>query len=283
MQPDRYTATPPCGSCETFVANGARFCGACGRSLAGVDAPKTTALHAIPHDPTAQGTAGAHGLAPVDPTAPTAPLAEGDPLADGAALGGNPTEAEHGAASTRPETGADASTVDPLRTDPAPRPKRWRKWTTIGVAVVLVLALVGFAAQTHLQTRDDLTDTRADLASTSETLASTEETLEETSSELEETTDTLEKTEQQLQTRTDERDALQSEVQSLETHLEGVRGSLANAEERISLQSGEITNLRSCLQGVGNALVYLADGYLSAALGAIEAVEISCRAAMDTL
>ena len=255
FETDSHPAPEPCGDCDSFAAAGASFCGACGRSLAEPDVEKTTTLRAVPHEPDADASSA------------------GEPVSVGAI---DPPGVDHAAHAEVPDADGTASAV-------TTKPKRWKKRIAVGTAVVLVLSMVGLAARTHLQTRHDLSDTRAALASTSRTLASTEDTLDETTSELDDTSALLHETKQQLKTRTSERDALQAQATDLETDLAGVRGSLANAEQRITLQSGQITNLRSCLQGVSNSLVYLADGYYSAALGAIQAVEVSCNAAMEDL
>ena len=271
-----------CASCASYRGRGVQYCGACGRRLE----PEVAEVD----DDSARGSSPKEGAQliqlarPSQSDEPTALKASGhdgsiasDDATDELAL----TETPAGSADQADESETTTSV------DGVAATTRRRRTLQI-VAAVVALALVGSGVAMYLGTRSRLAHTRSELASTSAQLDQTERQLADTSSELESTTADLESTKTDLTQRTAERDSLQTELQNTQddlagtqTELSGVKGSLSNAEQRITLQSGQITNLKACLDGVFNALGYVTDGYYSAAIGALEAVDVSCTAAAE--
>ncbi len=147
-------------------------------------------------------------------------------------------------------------------------------WVT--VAVLLVAGLATAATLTHLQTRDELQQARNQLASTENRLAKTTVALDETQGELDESQTTLASTRDRFE-------ATKGRLRRKAQQLTGVRGSLDGAQDRLDLQSNQIESLKSCLNGVSNALSYVAYSDYSAAVAALEAVEGSCARANERL
>lgn len=175
-----------------------------------------------------------------------------------------------------------ARPVDPLGVENGPRRiasspegskppgrKFSRRAALITVASVLVAGLVAAATVLHLDVRGELVDTRADLASTRKTLASTEADLEARTSDLESTRDSLETAEENLR-------STDRQLRKAQRQLRGIRGTLASAEEQLGLQSHQIEVLKTCLNGVNNALVELAYNNFDGALAALNSVQIPC-------
>ncbi|MER3452181.1 MAG: hypothetical protein C4344_00285, partial [Acidimicrobiia bacterium] len=133
-----------------------------------------------------------------------------------------------------------------------------RAWVRRSLAGLLAVAVL-----TPLVV-DDLR-VRGRLASTRDHLASTRLDLTRTRTELHARTRELTSTRVDLDERTRERDELQARLDVTNAELAGVRNSLGEAQSRINLQAGQIATLRSCLNGVTQALLYVADGYYSLA------------------
>jgi uncharacterized protein HemX len=161
---------------------------------------------------------------------------------------------------------------------PAETPRRRRRplltWSLYGLAAVLILALVAVAGYTHQQTRNDLASTRADLATTQDELDATSTTLTETEGFLAENRSELAETNLQLQ-------QTRSRLRAARGELSGLEGSLDNAQDRLDLQANQIETLKSCLDGVTTAMSYAAYSDYGAAIGALDAVEVSCNRAYE--
>lgn len=147
-----------------------------------------------------------------------------------------------------------------------------RRVALVTVAIVAVLGLLTAGVLVHLDVRGDLRDTEL-------TLASTEEDLTRTTEELGSTDAKLAETRARLQETVGERDDLRNELRRVKADLQGVRGSLAEAQETVQLQSGQIEDLKACLDGVAEALDHVIYGYYDAAINALTRVEGSCNAA----
>lgn len=168
---------------------------------------------------------------------------------------------------TPPEPAATPPTVNP----PARRGITARR--VVGALTVLVLlVLAGVAGYVHQQTRadlaraaDQLAGTRAELATTRTDLADTETTLEETKTDLDATQTEL--------------DGTQDELRDARRRLTGLQGTLSDAQDRLDLQANDIETLKSCLTGVSTSLGYAAGSDYSAAIAALDAVQVSCERA----
>lgn len=136
----------------------------------------------------------------------------------------------------------------------------------IGVAVAIVVAV---AVSSDLGVRSRLDRTRNDLVGARSEIERTSDQLSITRGEL----DTTKKT---LASTTSERDAVRSELDAKLAELAGLRGSLGDAQNRLNLQAGQIETLKSCLNGVSEALGYAAYEDYRSAVAALDAVEVSC-------
>jgi hypothetical protein len=65
----------------------------------------------------------------------------------------------------------------------------------------------------------------------------------------------------------------------LKTTLKGLQTSLNDVQTQVSLQAGQIDVLKTCLDGVSNALSYAAYGQYSAAINSLNAVNSECETA----
>lgn len=151
----------------------------------------------------------------------------------------------------------------------ADRSGQRRRWALRAGAVVAVMMVVVAAAS-------DL-GVRRDLDRTSNVLDTTNAALGTTSKELAETKAELADTEAMLASTTTDRDARRAERYAQACELSGVKGSLSDAQSRTNLLAGQIETLKSCLNGVSNALGYAADDYFSAAVAALDAVSVRAR------
>jgi chromosome segregation ATPase len=146
---------------------------------------------------------------------------------------------------------------------------RWRRRGLIGGAVVMALALITAGVMRDVGTRDRLAKTRHALEATRVDLKSTKALLASAQSE-------LSSTQSQLTSRTGERDQLKKDLDAKIAELSGVRGTLNQSENRVNIQAGQIETLKSCLNGVTNALVYAANSDYVSAVASLESVKVSC-------
>lgn len=114
-------------------------------------------------------------------------------------------------------------------------------------AIIAGVLLVG-GVLADLGVRSDLSETRATLTST---------------------TTKLQATKKKLATTTADRN-------HLKTQLEGLRGTLKETKDRVELQAGQISSLKTCLKGVAIAFDDILRGDFNAAAGALEAVRDPC-------
>lgn len=142
----------------------------------------------------------------------------------------------------------------------------------LGTLVLVVLATA--AGFWQFETQQKLDAARADLATTRQALQATVATLGETE-------DQLSSTQLELDDTTADLEATETKMRATQRRLTGVRGSLDDAENRLDLQANQIETLKSCLNGVSDALIYVAYNNFNAALAALEAVEISCQRANE--
>jgi hypothetical protein len=128
----------------------------------------------------------------------------------------------------------------------------------IAASILLIVALLSSAAFAYSGLRSDLRTTEGDLASNKKQLAVTQG---------------------DLKSMTSERDGLKTQLSSANNELTGVKTTLTDAQNKVELQSGQIDTLKSCLNGVTSALIYIAEGYFEVAIGALNAVSVSCESA----
>jgi len=172
---------------------------------------------------------------------------------------------------------ASTGTLVTLTTDDAIAPPRPHARRVLFVLLLIVL-LVGTAAASYMYkiTADDLDSTRTELASTQHSLettkanlATTQQSLDDAEADLVVTTGDLRDTEKKLRAARQE--------------LKGLHGSLENAQDRLDLQANQIETLKTCLNGVSSALSYVAYNDYTAAIAALNAVEVSCNRAYEML
>lgn len=137
------------------------------------------------------------------------------------------------------------------------------------VAALTGIGLLTAGALGYVDTRRDLTQTRSTLTSTRQQLTDVTTKLSASEASL-------------AKARTDLRSQI-AKLQASQRELAGVRGTLGEAESRIDLQAGQIETLKSCLTGVSSALYYAGQYDGSAAVAALEAVEVSCDKAYSML
>jgi len=179
-----------------------------------------------------------------------------------------------------PKTGAPsipgprrASELMPPTTGESPHTGT-RRWLTGRRLVRGMAALVGaglLTAGTLLHF-----DTRQSLDRSQQSLAATQHRLDETSAKLRASEASLGRVKAELASETKRR-------QGTERELAGVRGSLNDANDKMNLQASQIETLKSCLNGVSLALHHAAYADYSAALAALDAVQVSCDKAYQML
>lgn len=166
--------------------------------------------------------------------------------------------------------------VEPLNGSARPPRQRPALVALYMIGAFAVLALIAGAGYQYLQVRDDLEQTRTELTATERQLDTTRSTLADTQESLASSNDELDKITGELQQTT-------NRLRAARRELSGLEGSLNNAQNRLDLQANQIETLRTCLDGVTSALSYVAYSNYSAAIAALDAVEISCNRAYDLL
>ena len=114
-------------------------------------------------------------------------------------------------------------------------------------------------------------------------LADTKTELSDTVDELEATNRELTSTKNTLTVRTNERDGLQGDLEAKQAELATTQGALNDARGKVDLQASVIEDLRTCLNGVADALLYLSDFYYEGALAALESAEPACERAATSV
>jgi len=158
-----------------------------------------------------------------------------------------------------------AAAATPTRRDRFPFPRLRRpSWRVVAVAaaVVLTAGVVGRGAVV-------LHDTRGELKGTQRTLTATQHDLDDTTTLLNRTDSALEGANEKLR-------AEQELRQNTQADLEGVKGSLADADSKVNAQAGQIDTLKTCLTGVSTALRAAARDDYDAAIAALDSVQPAC-------
>lgn len=145
----------------------------------------------------------------------------------------------------------------------------WVVWT---LAAVLLVSCVGGGAYLYQQVRQDRDSARDQLSSTREELLATNTELDSTRTSLTGTTEQLVSVKATLATK-------EADLRASQRQLRGVQGTLDDAESRLDLQSNQIATLKSCLNGVTDAMNYAAYNDYGAAIAALDAVQVSCERA----
>jgi septal ring factor EnvC (AmiA/AmiB activator) len=194
----------------------------------------------------------------------------------------DPTWAFCGVCGAANEPGPQDTASVPDEATVTERPYRdthWLTWRRLAVGAAVII--IGVLVLNDIGTHERLFDTRTALAVARDDLRDTRGRLTTTQRELAGTQGRLASTESELSARTKERDDLRAQVDTKNSELVGVRGSLTAAEGRVNLQASHIETLKSCLNGVSEALVHAARGDYSAALAALRSVEVSCDRAYE--
>ena len=123
----------------------------------------------------------------------------------------------------------------------------------------------------------------AKFQSTSEELSVTRSTLRVASAELVETSDALDDTRRILTSTEDDLEISEGDLERVRSELRRTEGSLSSAQSRMDLQANQIATLRTCLDGVSNALSYAAYSQYGQAVAELNAVEVACDKAYDVL
>lgn len=160
------------------------------------------------------------------------------------------------------------------------RPPRL-KLAAIGLTGVLLVAAAVGAGFVHKETRDELSHVQSRLAASQQDLAAkafaldtSELRRDDLQTDFSLATEQLKSTKQALETAN-------KELHRTEKQLTGARGTLTDARGRLDLQSNQIATLKSCLDGVSDALKYVAYSDYGAAVQALDAVEVSCETAYN--
>lgn len=160
------------------------------------------------------------------------------------------------------------------RVSPGRRRLTDRTRVSAGVAavsvVILALASFGYLTQRHLgQTRDALAKTRATLAASQSDLTDANSMIADLNSQV-------------LALQEDLKGARQ-EAKQTQSQLDETKQTLDGARDTVTIQESKITDLKTCLDGVTNALVDLADGYIQSAIGGLQAVSGPCKRARNNV
>jgi len=151
-----------------------------------------------------------------------------------------------------------------------------RRVALVATGVVAILALLAVTTLHIVGTHDRLNRTR-------DTLAATESDLSDTRDELDVTSEKLTSTEDELSTRTTERNKARADLADAEAELGATTSALNDARGKVDLQASQIEDLRTCLVGVMDALLYVADGFYMAAVDALDAVQFECDRAAKSV
>lgn len=150
--------------------------------------------------------------------------------------------------------------------------RRTARIAALVAMLTVLLALAGLAGYWQYRTSSELDATRVTLAQTRTDLGSTRQQLAESESQLGATRD-------ELRITADELSSAQDELAVKIDRLAGLRGTLDNANNRLDLQANQIETLKSCLNGVGEALGHIVYSDYYSAAAALSAVEVSCERA----
>lgn len=235
-----------CVKCGTYQELGAQFCGSCGA--------RTPAMASL------AGNGNANQRPP-----------NGSPWASSPT---SPASSHDNGRAARPnghELWATSATARGGRSESWDR----RRWLTVAASAAAFVLIVG-AIFVHVGVRRDLSRTRTQLASTSQTLEQTASDLESTKSDLKTTQDNLTETES-------ERDSLSTENEVLQGKIQGVQGSLNDARSELGLQAGQISTLKTCLNGVAIALRDVLNNDYYGAASALQSVQGPCNEAFRLL
>jgi hypothetical protein len=162
------------------------------------------------------------------------------------------------------------SVIPPADVPPTPaKPGRSPRLAIVALAAFAAFAVLSITASHIVGTHDRLNRTR-------DVLASTETDLKDTTTELNETRDDLSASQADLKERTSQRDAAQNKLSDTQAELDSTVASLDDARGKVDLQASVIEDLRTCLDGVASAAIYMADGYYMSALDELNRVEPAC-------
>jgi hypothetical protein len=232
-----------CHSCSASVEAGWAFCGGCGGALLAASAVATTTVMA-------------------EVPAPRLPAAATLPESPSAGL-----ESMLGDSSPVPVVRSVLPSAPHELAEAARRP-RLRRISTVAALVALVVAAVSLGWTAHSRgshlasVRHLLSTTRAHLASTSSALASSKD---------------------EVQSQDDEIASLNAQIAKVDKQISNARTQLRGTRNTVDLQSTQIANLRTCLDGVSTALSDAADGFLEFALSDLQGVSGACQAANNGL
>jgi septal ring factor EnvC (AmiA/AmiB activator) len=140
------------------------------------------------------------------------------------------------------------------------------------LVTLLVLALATVSVAGVVQWRS----TKRDLAATEQSLINTRKSLDLSEQTLGVTKDKLKSTQDDLTATT-------SRLTATESQLQKSRDSLNSAHDRLDLQASQIDTLQTCLNGVVQSLRYAAGGSFEAALSTLQQVDGACTAANEIL
>ena len=123
--------------------------------------------------------------------------------------------------------------------------------------------------------------TSAQLGLTKSQLSETSQRLTTRSADLVSARDELFATNSELTSTTSELKSSRRALRQTKRQLTEVQRTLGTTRNQLDLQANQIATLKSCLNGVANALGYAAYSNFGAALAALDAVQVSCDQAND--
>jgi hypothetical protein len=242
-----------CTDCGADVDAAWKFCRNCGRATPVVDQAATVPLNTVVGPPAAQ-----EGFAS---------LFHGTPVEQA----GTQSSAVQPFGSDLTETLAlPLMTAAPLGSSPHRRSDR-RRWPTLVVAVLLVLALAacGWLGWLLRDRNHSLETSRADLAATNSRLIAA--------------TGDLANDKIQISTQLSQLASLGAEKTALTAQLKDAQTTLQGTQNTVQLQTQQITNLHTCLNGVLTALNFIANNDYTDAVTSLQGVQAVCQTAQNSL
>jgi len=148
------------------------------------------------------------------------------------------------------------------------------------IAKILVAASV-VGAFTVLALND--LDAHQNLTRSQQNYSTSQSHLKATRATLTETTTQLTSVQRELKSTTSALATSKTALAAKEQALTGVQNNLNDAKSSLTIKSGQVETLKSCLTGVSIAFSDFANGDYSGTISALQAVKVSCDAATALL
>jgi len=230
-----------------------KFCRSCGRAAPVVDQEATVPLNTVVGSPAAQ-----EGFSSLFNRTPNE-----QGLTQSSAL--QPLRSDLSETLALPlVTGAPAHSSPHRQSDRRP-------WPTLAVASLLVLALAacGWLGWLLRDRNNSLATTRANLAATNSRLVAAQGDL---------ANDKI-----QISNQLSQLASLAAEKAALTAQLKDAQTTLQGTQNTVQLQTQQITNLHTCLNGVLTALSFITNNDYTDAIASLQGVQAVCQTAQNSL